>query len=126
MPIWHSRLGHPSSYTLQTIVSHYSLPISNKDSFLLFNACSTSKSHKITFSISTLTSTKPLDLVYSDVWTSPVYSIDGYKYYVIFVDHFTHYVWLYPLRRKSDVLETFTRFKKLVENKLDTKLKTLY
>lgn len=49
---------------------------------------------------SSLTSSGPLDLIYTDVWTSPVYSIDGYKYYVVFVDHFTRYVWLYPLKKK--------------------------
>ena len=126
LPIWHSRLGHPSVATLKTIVSSYSLPCSNKDSSLLCNACSTSKSHKIPFSISSLSSTKPLELLYSDVWTSPVHSIDGFKYYVIFVDHYTHYIWLYPLRKKSDVLSVFTRFKTLVENKFQTQIITLY
>lgn len=100
LPIWHSRLGHLSVSVLKSVVSHYSLPTLNKDSSLLCNACSISKSHKIPFSTSTLTSYKPLELLFSDVWTSPVHSIDGYKYYVIFVDHFTHYVWLYPLRKK--------------------------
>lgn len=92
LPIWHSRLEHPSFSTLKTIVSHYSLPVSNKDSSLLCNACSISKSHKIPFSTSTLSSTQPLELIYSDVWTSQVHSINGFKYYVIFVDHFTHYI----------------------------------
>lgn len=45
---------------------------------------------------------------------------------MIFVDHFTHYVWLYPLRRKSDVLLTFTRFKNLVKNKFNHRIITFY
>lgn len=39
--------------------------------------------------IYTLTSTTTLELVFSDVWASPISSSNGSKYYVIFVDHFT-------------------------------------
>lgn len=37
-------------------------------------------------------STVTLDLIYMDVWTSPTYFVDGYKYCVVFVDHYTFYV----------------------------------
>ncbi|XP_010544446.1 PREDICTED: uncharacterized protein LOC104817067 [Tarenaya hassleriana] len=53
-------------------------------------------------------------------------SVDGFKYYVIFVDHFTRYSWLYPLKRKSDVHDTFIRFKALVENKFSSKISMFY
>ncbi|KAI3728695.1 hypothetical protein L6452_17336 [Arctium lappa] len=51
----------------------------------------------------------------TDVWTSPVLSYDNFKYYVIFVDQFTKYTWLYPLKKKSDTHDTFIRFRGLVE-----------
>lgn len=126
MPIWHSRLGHPCHSILNKTVSIHSLPISNKTSSFLCNACSVNKSHKTPFSDSSLTSTKPLELIFSDVWTSPVLSREGFKYYVIFLDHYTHYVWLYPLHRKSDTFEVLVRFKELVENKLQHRIITLY
>lgn len=84
------------------------------------------KSHKLPFVESSLVSIAPLELIYSDVWTSPVFSIDGFKYYVVFIDHFSKYVWLYPLKHKSDVLSTFTAFKALVENYFKSKSVTLY
>lgn len=31
---------------------------------------------------------------------APVIFNNGFKYYVVFVDHFTRYVWLYPLKTK--------------------------
>jgi len=46
----------------------------------------------------------------SGVWTSPVYSHSGYKYYVAFLDDYTHYVWTILLRNKSDVLPTIRAF----------------
>ena len=124
---WHSRLGHPAFSILKHIVSAFNLPVSSN--VLLnkpCNACSINKMHKLPFSTSTLQSNHPLDIVFSDVWTSPMVSVDGFKYYVIFVDHFTRYIWLYPLKQKSQVFDVFTKFRSLVENQFQFKLKTLY
>ena len=52
----------------------------------------------------------PFQLVHSDVWTSPVHSHSGYKYYVVFLDDYTHYLWTIPLRNKSDVFPTIRAF----------------
>ena len=114
--IWHSRLGHPSISVLKSVVSSSMLSNSNNLSSFHCDDCSINKSHKLPFSQnSSLSSTKPLETVYSDVWTPPLISVDGFKYYVIFVDQFTHYIWFYPLRRKSDVKSIFIRWKALVE-----------
>lgn len=117
---------HPAITILNNVVSKFMLPISNKNSNFHCKDCLVSKSHKTPFSQTSLTSSHLLELVFSDVWTSPMYSVDGYKYYVIFVDHFTHYVWFYPLRNKSDVCHIFIRWKAVVENKFNHKLKTFY
>ena len=95
---------------MKNIVSKFSLPLSSPlSSFTHCNACSCNKSHKISFSSSTLTSSHPLELLFSDVWTSHVSSIDGFQYYIIFVDHYTWYIWYYPLKRKSHVYDVFVR-----------------
>jgi len=63
-----------------------------------------------------LKSTRPLELIYSDVWGhAPIRSLDGFVYYVIFIDHFSKYIWLYPMKFKSDVFSIFGQFKSLVE-----------
>ena len=101
MQDWHKRLGHPSDRTLQYLVRHFSLPLSSKSvSSNLCPSCQCSKSHKLPFSESSLKSRGPLDLIYTDVWgPSPIDSMDNFKYYIIFVDHFTKYVWFYPLKK---------------------------
>lgn len=53
-------------------------------------------------------------------------STNGYSYYVIFVDLYSRYVGLYPIKFKSEVSSIFLIFKSLVENQLNTKIKTLY
>ncbi len=37
----------------------------------------------------------------------------------------THYTWIYPLKKKSDVFETFLRWKAVVENESEKKVKVL-
>ena len=90
------------------------------------NSCNINKSHKLPFAKSSITSSSSLNIIFSNVWTSPVSSFDGFHYNVIFVDHYTKYIWFYPLRRKSDVHSTFVTFKQLVENYFTTTIKTLY
>jgi hypothetical protein len=49
-------------------------------------------------------------LIHCDLWTSPVLSISGYKYYLVILDDYSHFLWTFPLRLKSDTLPTLTQF----------------
>ncbi|KAG7582826.1 Integrase catalytic core [Arabidopsis suecica] len=124
---WHYRLGHPSFSILKSVISSYSLPCIQSNSVSsLCSDCAINKTHKLPFSQSSIHSTRPLEYVFTDVWSSPVTSIDNYKYYLVLVDHYSRYTWLYPLKLKSQVRETFVAFKALVENRLNTKIGTLF
>jgi hypothetical protein len=47
------------------------------------NACQCNKSHKLLFLVSTLESHTPLEVIFFDVWTAHMYSINGFKYYIV-------------------------------------------
>ncbi|MCO5591201.1 hypothetical protein L7F22_045182 [Adiantum nelumboides] len=66
-----------------------------------------------------------LDLVHSDVCEMPQLSLGGKRYFVSFIDDATRKVWVYPLRAKSDVLDTFKKFLAFVENQTGKKLRSL-
>lgn len=81
---WHSRLGHPSSPILKVVVSKFSLSITHslpKDFSCI--DCLINKSHKLPFYSNTITAHKPLECLYTDVWTLPIISGDNFIYYVI-------------------------------------------
>ena len=45
----------------------------------------------------------PFEIIHSDVWgPSPVLSNLGFKYFTLFIDDFTCFIWLFPLYNKSD------------------------
>ena len=53
-----------------------------------------------------------------------MFSSDGFRYIVIFIDAHTKHIWYYPLVAKSDVFSTFHRFQVLVEHQFSCKIKS--
>lgn len=65
---WHHRLGHPAFPILKHIVSMNKLGLSSSSSSdFSCNACLRNKSHKLSFSQSTIVSSQPLETIFSDV-----------------------------------------------------------
>ena len=119
LKLWHHRLSHPAPPTLLHALK--SSNIVYFGSLTKCILCLSNKSHKLPFSTSSVSSSYPLEILYSDLWgPALVNSIDGFCYYVIFMDHFSKYVWLYPLKLKSDVSIIFPIFKNLVERQFNS------
>ena len=108
---WHHRLGHPNMRILQNVVSIYGLLIFSENKILSCDACLSSKSHGLPYSKSLHQTSKPLEVIHSDLWgPSPVVSHTVNIYYVIFIDDFTKYTCLYPLKLKSNVFKSLLTF----------------
>ncbi|KAL4565975.1 hypothetical protein LXL04_030083 [Taraxacum kok-saghyz] len=121
---WHHKLGHPSIRIFKSLAQFIGL--NSKFQNFHWHSCSINKSHKLSFGANSFTASKPLELLYSDVWGPIEKSIDGFKYYVIFVDYHTKYVWLYPMKHKSDLQTLFPQFKRLVEKYFKTPLISIF
>ena len=123
---WHDRLGHPHCGILLNILNKYGLSKTHKTLQYVCDAYSLAKSHKLPFSQSTYKSTRPLALIHSDVCgPAPITSLFGYSYYVIFVDDYSKYIWLFPMKKKSDVFSIFYDFHIKAERQFSTKLQSL-
>ena len=60
------------------------------------------------FQKSHFTASSPFELVHSNLWgPAPITSVNGFNYYVLFVDHFTRFTWIYLLQSKSEVFDKF-------------------
>lgn len=67
------------------LLNKFSNPV-KKDSLSNCNSCQSNKSHRQSFSTSSLLSHRPLQIIYIDLWSpSPVFSIDRKRYYILFV-----------------------------------------
>ena len=64
--------------------------------------------------------------MHTDVWgRAQVSSLSGSCYYVTFIDDATRNTWIYGIQNKSDVFDTFKKWKYLVEIEIGKKLKCL-
>ncbi|KAM2308323.1 hypothetical protein EV2_031220 [Malus domestica] len=120
---WHHRLGHPALNILRKLATHSCISVSSALNKSVCSSCALGKSSKLSFASVSCTSSRPLELLHTDVWgPAPLLSVNGYRYYLIFVDDYTKYTWFFPLKSKSDVFDTFVQFKVLVETLLSTKI----
>lgn len=52
--------------------------------------------------------------------------MEGYKYCVSFIDHYSRFTWLFPIRHKSDVGHLFPAFKTKVEKQFGISILVIY
>ena len=65
-----------------------------------------------------------LELVHMDLWgPAPVAPLGGSRYYITFIDDSGKKVWVYLLKSKFNVFETFKKWKAVVETETGLKLK---
>lgn len=124
---YHHTLGHPSARVFKHLAKDLGLSFKSLSKLNFHCAsCSVNKSHKLPFGQNSFTANKPLQLIYSDVWGPVQKSIDGFAYYVVFVDYYSKYIWLYPIKYKSDVSKLFPQFKRLVEKYFNTSIISMF
>ncbi|MCO5601069.1 hypothetical protein L7F22_055186 [Adiantum nelumboides] len=98
--LWHARFGHVGYGSLMTLQRH------NMDG--------------------SVRATRKLQLVHSDVcgpMRTP--SVGNNLYFVTFIDDFSRFCWVYPLKAKSDVFAIFQHYVSMVENETGCKVQTL-
>jgi len=128
---WHRRFGHLGTQSLMQLnkdqmVRGLKLNPSVTEAPKVCEPCLKGRQHRNPFSVGTGRAAGPLDLVHSDVcgkMGSP--SLSGSEYFVTFIDSYSHYTWVYVLKRKDQVFESFLKWKALVENSTGRKLKVL-
>ncbi|GJU09762.1 ribonuclease H-like domain-containing protein [Tanacetum coccineum] len=78
---WHQSLGHPESEVLQRILSRNSISCTKEKPPVLCHACQFSKHVRLPFVSSNTLVKSCFDVIHSDLWTSPIPSLSGFKYY---------------------------------------------
>ena len=82
--------------------------------------CNLAKTHRLPFGSTEHRIVAFLQLIHFDVWQSPVISYNGFKYYVLFIDNYSRFIWLYLMKCNCEVYDRFTKFQALVENLFDS------
>lgn len=125
--LWHYRLGHMSEKGMKVMQSKGKLPGLRSVDIDMCEDCIFGKQKQVSFQKGGRPPrAQKLELVHTDVWgPATVSSLGGSYYYVTFVDDHSRKVWVYFMKHKSKVFEVFKKWKAMVENETDLKVKRL-
>ncbi|MCO5587489.1 hypothetical protein L7F22_041438 [Adiantum nelumboides] len=128
--LWHARFGHVGYGSLMTLQRHnmvHDLSLLEMPPRHVCEGCVLGKMHRFAFSHDgSVRATRKLQLVHSDVcgpMRTP--SVGNSLYFVTFIDDFSRFCWVYPLKAKSDVFVVFQHYVSMVENETGCKVQTL-
>ncbi|KAG8474247.1 hypothetical protein CXB51_033974 [Gossypium anomalum] len=127
--LWHQRLGHANFRSIaqmasKKMVENFTKSVQSED---VCEVCQIGKQARLPFPANTSwrISTK-LELVHSDVCgPMKTESLNGSKYFILFIDDYTRFSWIYFLKHKSEVAQVFVKFKAATEIETGLKLKTI-
>ncbi|KAG8485650.1 hypothetical protein CXB51_018843 [Gossypium anomalum] len=127
--LWHQRLGHANFKSMAQMVSkemveNFTKTVQSED---VCEVCQMGKQARLPFPANTTwRASSKLELVHSDV-CGPMRteSLSGNKYFILFIDDYTRYCWVYFLKHKFEVAQVFIKFKAVVETETGCKIKTI-
>ncbi|GKA39072.1 retrotransposon protein, putative, ty1-copia subclass [Tanacetum coccineum] len=123
--LWHCRLGHINKKRIEKL-QHGLLKSTDIKYFEKCVACMSGKMARKPYSHQVERAKDLLGLIHTDVCDPfKIMSIQGAYYFVTFTDEFSRYGYVYLLKHKNEVFETFKMFQKEVENQLGKTIKSL-
>ncbi|GJZ90850.1 putative RNA-directed DNA polymerase [Tanacetum coccineum] len=124
--LWHCRLAHIGKTRMQKLHREGLLENIDEESFDKCESCISGKMTKKPFNKNIERATDLLGLIHTDV-CGPLRHVSrkGASYFLTFTDDFSHYGYVYLLKHKHEVFETFKVFKAEVELQLGKKIKAL-
>jgi hypothetical protein len=123
LSLWHLRLGHVSVQKLRSLVSSGFLGQVKHDSVDCVS-CQLAKQPALSFNNSDSFSHASFDLIHSDIWgPSPTATVGGSKYFVIFVDDFSRYTWIYLMHNRSELAQIYRTFAQMISTQFSKTIK---
>ncbi|GJX42892.1 retrotransposon protein, putative, ty1-copia subclass [Tanacetum coccineum] len=124
--LWHCRLGHISKKRIEKLQHDGLLNSTDLKAFEKCVPCMSGKMARKPYTHQVERAKDLLGLIHTDVCGPfKITSRQGANYFVTFTDDFSRYGYVYLLKHKHEVFETFKVFQKEVENQLGKTIKLL-
>nr|GEY12881.1 retrotransposon protein, putative, Ty1-copia subclass [Tanacetum cinerariifolium] len=124
--LWHCRLGHISKKRIEKLQHDGLFDSSDLRAFVKCVSCMSEKMARKPYTHQVERTKDLLGLIHTDVCGPfKIMSRQRASYFVTFTDDFSRYGYVYLLKHKHEVFETFKVFQKEVENQLGKTIKSL-
>jgi hypothetical protein len=84
--LWHQRLGHLGRDAMSSLQCLAFIKCNKVCRPTVYTACQLGKHVRLPLNLSTSRSSSMFDLIHCDLWTSPIISISGFRYYLVIVE----------------------------------------
>ena len=128
--LWHQRMGHPGKDVIQKLakcVEGINIPSHEEVDPQDCEVCIATKMAKTPFQESTSQTTRPLELVHSDVegpMRTPSF-LENHKFAINFIDDYSKFTVIYTMKQKSEAFDKFKMFIADFANPINAKIGTL-
>ncbi|KAL0561212.1 hypothetical protein IC582_001634 [Cucumis melo] len=69
---------------------------------------------------------KPFGLIHYDIWgPAPCPTVNGYRYFVLFINDYSCFTWIYFLRNRSSLYQIYVDFANRIQTQFSSKIKIL-
>ncbi|GJU48250.1 retrotransposon protein, putative, ty1-copia subclass [Tanacetum coccineum] len=124
--LWHCHLAHISKKRIEKLQQEGILRSTDDESFDQYVSCLSGKMTRKSFPHHPERATGLLGIIHTDVCGQLIHvSRQGASYFITFTDDYSRYGYVYLLKHKHEVFETFKVFKNEVENQLGKTIKAL-
>ncbi|GKB86791.1 retrotransposon protein, putative, ty1-copia subclass [Tanacetum coccineum] len=125
--LWHFRLGRISKKRIEKLQDDGLLNSTDLKAFEKCVPCMSEKMARKPYTHQLERAKDLLGLIHTDVYGPfKIMSRQGASYFATFTDDFSRYGYVYLLKHKHEVFETFKLFQKEVENQLGKTIKSLH
>nr|GFB03250.1 retrotransposon protein, putative, Ty1-copia subclass [Tanacetum cinerariifolium] len=124
--LWHCRLRHINKKRMDKLQHDRILQSTHDESLEKCKSCIIGKMARKPFPHQVERAKDLLGLINTDVWCPfRTVSSEGASYFITFTNDFSRYGYVYLMKHKHEVFETFRVFQNKVKNQLDKKITTI-
>ena len=100
---------------MSSLISHGILGAVSPSTDVVCFGCKLGKQLQRHYPLSVSQSAAPFELIHSDVWGPAPFVLKGEnRYYVLFIDDYTRFTWLYFMHHRSQLLSLYRSFVAMV------------
>ena len=125
--LWHSHLGHVSLFRIKTLVSRGLLGSFFPVHLNVYHVILASNPLYLLITVSTLL--LQLLILFIRMYGGPLLSPQlgrGSRYFVIFINDFSRYTWLYLIKNRYEILTIYRDFAKMIETRYSKVIKVFW